>query len=372
MDIKGIKYISPTFDASGYAQASRGYILALHNLGIPITLKPVSFEQSSVDLGRDGIILRSLVDKNIDYNVVIIHLTPEFWAQMREPNKFNIGYCVWETDKLHPDWPIHINDNVEACMVACDWNVEVYKKSGVDIPVFSVPHGINMGEYKDIDEFTVKGVSPTAYKFYSIFQFIERKNPLAVIKAYWSAFQNNEDVALILKTYRMGFSEEEKNIVRETIKRLKQVMTMDNYPSLYLVGDMLSREQVLGLHKFGDCFVSLDRGEGFGLCPLEGGACGNPIIVTGIGGVKEYAKPEHSYLVNYQMTPVTGMPGFKWYKGEQMWAEPDMEQAIKYMRHVYRNQTEASNKGRMLKQYISDNLSWDRMGMRMTEVIKSL
>ena len=73
MHIKGIKYISPTFDNSGYAQASRGNILALHSLGVPITLAPISFEQASPDLGEDGKILRSLVDKKIDYNVVIIH-----------------------------------------------------------------------------------------------------------------------------------------------------------------------------------------------------------------------------------------------------------------------------------------------------------
>jgi glycosyltransferase involved in cell wall biosynthesis len=147
---------------------------------------------------------------------------------------------------------------------------------------------------------------------------------------------------------------------------------MDNYPPLYLVGDMLSRDQILGLHKAGDCLVSLDRGEGFGLVPFEAGACENPIIVTGLGGVTEYAKPEHSYIVNYTMTPVFGMPQSPWYRGDQMWAEPDLGNAVRLMRHVYKHQEEASNKGRMLKHYIAENLSWDKMGMRMTEVIKSL
>jgi glycosyltransferase involved in cell wall biosynthesis len=279
---------------------------------------------------------------------------------------------VWETDKLHPDWIGHINNNVEGCMVSCEWSVDVYKDSGITVPVFNVPHGIDLNEYQDIDPYDVKGVSSTAYKFYAIFQFIERKHPLALVKSYWHAFQNNEDVALILKTYRMGFDEKEKTAVRDTIVRLKQIMPMDNYPPIYLVGNMLSREEVLGLHKFGDCLVSLDRGEGFGLVPFEAGACSNPIIVTGLGGVTEYAKPEHSYIVNYTMTPVSGMPQSPWYRGDQMWAEPDLGNAVKLMRRVYNNQVEAANKGRMLKDYIANNLSWDQMGMRMTEVIKSL
>lgn len=372
MEIKGIKYVAPVFDASGYAQASRGYILALHNLGIPITVRTISFEQDAVELGRDGTILRSLVDKAIDYNIVLTHLTPEHWSTTHEAGKFNVGYCVWETDKLHKDWPGYINENSEGCMVSCDWSVEVYKKSGVTVPVFSVPHGINMDEYTDIDPYSVQGVKEGAYKFYAVFQFIERKHPMAVIKAYWHAFQDRENVALILKTYRMGFSQQEKDSVRETLKRMKQIMPMDNYPPIYLVGDMLSRDEILGLHKFGDCLISLDRGEGFGLVPFEAGATGNPIVVTGYGGVTEYAKPEHSYLTNYTMTPVFGMPQSPWYRGDQMWAEPDLGNAINLLRQVYRNQSEAANKGRMLKDYIASNLSWDQMGLRMMEVIKSL
>ncbi len=372
MGIKGIKYVAPLFDMSGYGQASRGYVLALHRLGIPITIKPVSFEQEAADFGENGKILRSLIDKDVDYDVVVIHLTPEHWAQMREAGKHNIGYCVWETDKLHKDWPGYINDNVEACMVSCEWSMGVYKGSGVNVPVYSVPHGIDVEEYKNIFPYSVKGVDPMAYKFYAIFQFIERKHPMALIKSYWHAFQNNENVALILKTYRMGFSDEEKQVVRETLKRLKKVMPMDSYPPIYLVGNMLDRDEVLGLHKFGDCLISLDRGEGFGLVPFEAGACGKPIIVTGMGGVREFAKPENSYLVNYTMTPVFGMPMSPWYRGDQMWAEPNLDHAISLMRHVYDNQEEAANKGRMLKDYIATNLSWDQMGMRMLEVIKSL
>ncbi len=372
MEIKGIKYVAPVFDASGYAQASRGYILALHRLGIPITIQAVSFEQDHVNLGQDGVILRSLVNKNIDYNIVVIHLTPEHWSKAREAGKFNVGYCVWETDKLHKDWPDYINDNVEGCMTSCDWSVEVYKKSGIVVPVFSVPHGVDVSEYDNIDAYSVKGVDPNAYKFYAIFQFIERKHPMAVLKSYWHAFHNKENVALILKTYRHGFSDQEKQVVKEMITRLKQIMPMDNYPPVYLVGDMLSRDEILGLHKFGDCLVSLDRGEGFGLVPFEAGAVENPIIVTGLGGVTEYAKPEHSYIVNYTMTPVFGMPQSPWYRGDQMWAEPDLGNAVKLMRHVYNNRSEAANKGRMLKDYIAKNLSWDQMGMKMMEVIKSL
>lgn len=373
MNIKGIKYVGPMFDMSGYAQAARGYALALHKLGIPLTIKPVSFEEGpGADFGEAGKILKALVNKQIDYNIVIIHLTVEHYEQMREPSKFNVGYSVWETSKIHPKWTEWLNSNVNAVMTASEWGVDVYKNSGVDIPVFSVPHGIDMDEYKGIEPYSIAGINPTAYKFYGIFQFFERKHPMALIKAYWHAFQNKENVALVLKTYRNGFSDEEKNVVRETIKRLKVMMPMENYPPLYLIGNMLDRAEILGLHKECDCLTHLDRGEGFGLVPFEAGACGNPIMITNWGGALEYAKPEHSYLVNYSLTPVFGMPWSPFYRGDQLWAEPDVAQASRLMQHVFKNQVEAANKGRMLQQYIAENFTWDKMGMRIIEVIKSL
>jgi len=308
MKIKGIKYTAPLLDNSGYAQASRGNVLALHKLGVPLTLNPISFEQIKPDLGENGKIIGSLINKEIDYNVNIIHTTPEFWSEHREEGKINIGYTIWETTLLHPDWPKFINENVDAVMVGCEWNVEVFRDSGVSIPIFVVPHGIGTQEFDNIESFDVAGVSNESYMFYGIFQWTERKHPLAIIKAYWHAFQKDEDVALVLKTYRNNYTDGEKDAVRTTIQRLKKVTPMDKYPPIYLIPHMLTNDEILGLHARGDCYVSLDRGEGFGLSPFAAGACGNPIMVTNFGGSTEYAKENNSYLIDYMLTPVFGMP----------------------------------------------------------------
>ncbi len=293
---------------SGYAQAARGNILSLHALGVPLTLNPISFEEARPDLGEDGQILKSLVNKDIDYNIVLIHTTPEFWHKFRETDRTNVGYTIWETSKLHPDWENYINDNVQKVLVGCEWNVGVFKESGVKIPIGVVPHGIGVDEFEGVKPYGISGITDDTYVFYSIFQWIERKHPIALIKSYWYAFQNDEKVALVLKTYRSNYSEPEKNAIRITVKKLKGVTPMAYHPKIYLILDMLSHEEMLGLHARGDCYVSLDRGEGFGLSPFAAGAAGNPIIVTGFGGVTEYAKEHNSYLVDYSLTPVHGMP----------------------------------------------------------------
>jgi glycosyltransferase involved in cell wall biosynthesis len=229
-----------------------------------------------------------------------------------------------------------------------------------------------MDEFINVDPYDVAGVKPDAYKFYGIFQFIERKHPMALIKSYWSAFQNDENVALILKTYRNGFSNDEKEAVRATIKRLKKVTNMHKYPPIYLIADRLDRSELLGLHKTCDCLAHLDRGEGFGLVPFEAGAFGNPVLITGWGGALEYAKKDNSYLVNYTLTPVFGMPWSPWYSGDQLWAEPDCGHAIELMREIYNNQDGARYRGEKLKQFIADNFSWESVGNKMIEALKSL
>jgi glycosyltransferase involved in cell wall biosynthesis len=350
---------------SGYAQASRGNILALHEKGIPLTLKPISFESIHPDLGEDGKVLKSLVNQRIDYNVVIIHTTPEFWRERKEKGKVNVGYTIWETSLLHPEWKNYINQNVQKVLVGCEWNVEVFKNSGVEIPIGVVPHGINMERFDNPAPYNIVGINKDTFVFYSIFQFTERKNPLSMIKAYWHAFQNDENVALVLKTYRGDYSEVEKQGIRDTIKKLKDVTPMDKYPKILLIPNMLTDEEIYGLHTRGDCYVSLDRGEGFGLSPFFAGAAGNPIIVTGWGGTTEYAKPDNSYLVDYILEPVYGMPWSPWYRGNQLWAYPNVSRAAELMRHVYNNRDEARARGAKLKEYISNNFTWDNIGDRI-------
>ncbi len=372
MEIKGVKYIAPFLDNSGYAQASRDNIMALYKAGIPLTLDPMSFEGARPNLGDTGRVINSLINKSIDYNIVLMQSTPEFWEKKRESDKTNVGFIFWETTKIHPDWEVLINTKADKLLVSCEWNKEVVEDCGITIPVGVVPNGIDTSEIKGVEPFTVKGVDKDAFVFYTIMQYTERKNPMDLLKAYWYAFQENENVALVLKTYRNNYSDGEKQIVRELLMLLKKNMPMDNHAKIYLIPDMLSNEEINGLHAAGDCYVSLDRGEGFGLGPFAAGAFNNPIIVTGFGGVTEYAKPDNSYLIDYQLTPVSGMWWTPWYKGEQLWAQANVVDAAEKMRHVFNNREEAANKGKLLGKFISEEFNFDVIGQRLIKELENI
>jgi len=372
--IVGIKYIAPFYDGSGYAKASREYVLALHKQGVPLTIKPISFETQRPDLGEDTLVLDSLIDKPIEYSHVVIQTTPEFWEKYTEPGKINIGYTVWETDRIYPDWVTYMNSTVDAILVPCNWNLDVFKDCGVSKPIKVVPHVVkSVSINKSRSELSeLYGVSDNTTVFYSINQWQERKNPLGTIKSYWTAFQNNEDVAFFYKTYRSNYSESEKNIIRTTIKSLKRMMPLLTYPRIYLLLDMLSEEGISSLHARGDCYLSLDRGEGFGLSTATAASFGKPIVTTSFGGVLQYLDDDNSYLVDYVNTPVSGMPWTKWYLGTQNWAEASPTHAANLLRDVYCNKKKANAKGNLLANKMKSEYSASAIGKLFLSTLESL
>ncbi len=368
----GVKYIGPVFDGSGYAEAARNYVLSIHNKGYPIQLAPITFEKSRPDLGKDGEVLRGLINNQIDYDKVIVHCTPDLWHQFTnfERNKYTIGYTVWETSSIPREWVAACN-KVPEIWVPCDWNMSVFKDSGVTTPLYKIPHAIDIPDLATIPDFNLEGVGANDFVFYSIFQWQERKNPYGLLAAYAAAFSGVDDVVLVLKTYRADHGGDRDSIIK-LIKDFRQFMNLDHYPKMFLVVENMSNAGITGLHKRGDCFILLQRSEGWGLPHFEAAACGNPVVTPSYGGQVDFLNEENSYPVGYNLTPVGGMTWSPYYRGDQYWAEPDLKHAIESMRHVYNNRDEAKQKGVLARQNIVDNFSWDKIGTKIVDRLTQL
>ncbi len=238
--MEGIKYIAPILDFSGYGEASRNYILSLHDKGVPITVHPRNFDLNPPPIAdeRERGILDSLIGKNIPYGTVIIHLTPDLYPLYVEQDKYNIGFMAWETDRLHPKWAASI-EVVDAVWVPCQWNKEALERSGVTKPITVIPHGIDPNIFSSIkdDEFLINNLDDSTYKFYSVFQWNHRKNPEGLLRSYFNTFKPGEDVALILKTYIGGNIGSGKEQIRQLILDIKRDMNIGYYPRVILMGD---------------------------------------------------------------------------------------------------------------------------------------
>ena len=370
-----IRYTNPVLDGSGYAACGRTYIKALIDKGHDVTINQVTFEAARPDIGEFTEYINPNIGRNIDYDINLIHLTPEQYPIHMQHGKINVGFTVWETTKIPQLW-VECCNKMDAIIVPCKWNVEVFRDSGVVVPIYCVPHVVDyQGKDADVPPFSVDGVPDGAFKFYSIFQFVERKDPVSILKAYWHAFTAGDNVALILKTYRSDYSDAEKQIVIETIKRLKASIPMPSgviHAPVYVITDMLSVDEITGLHKYGDCFVNFNRAEGFGLPEAEAAVLGNPVIVTGFGGVLEYLNNGNSLLVDYTLTPVSGMPHIPWYTGDQLWAQANVYHASELMKQIYNDRELYDRVSKSAKQTVGEQLSYDSIGNLYSEVLDSI
>ena len=251
----GIKWKGPTLDPSGYGTANRDYVDALYRVGTDITVQPWNFENKSVDFyGEQGKLIESLKNKDIDYDVVVHHYVPNRPAP--EAGKFNVGYNTWETDSLPDNWVDKMNRSFDLVLVPSHFNKEVYRNSGVKVPVEVVPHCLDTSEFEIAKPAKIPGFE-RHYKFLSVFQWTERKNPIGLLKAYFTGFYDRNDVVLVLKTYGSSTSKNQRDKIKQMIESVKKDLRFDpnRLPPIYFLGDLISRETMTSVYKGCDCFV---------------------------------------------------------------------------------------------------------------------
>jgi glycosyltransferase involved in cell wall biosynthesis len=260
--------------------------------------------------------------------------------------------------------------------VPCQWNAEVAREGGVKVPVYVFGHCADPGEYNNIQPMRIPEIPKEWFKFYSIFQWTERKNPAGMIRAYLRSFRRKDPVILILKAYRSNYSREEQDAVLGLVDEVKKEVGGTKHPRIMVILDMLTRKQILSLHASGDCFVLLHRSEGWGLPHFEACAMGKPCISTRYGGNLEFMNTSNSFLVNYKMIPVEGMGWIPWYNNTMSWADPDVRECGNYMRYVYANRGMAASMGQEARALVMGRFTWKEVGegmrKRLSEIMASM
>lgn len=366
-----VLYTGALFDSSGYAEAARNYVSALIDCAdIELSVQSVSFESWKTNLEGFQQKVQPYLGRNIGRpDVHIIHLTPENFPRFKLPGVKTIGMTVWETDRLPDSW-IALCNSVNEIWVPCDWNVEVFKKSGVQVPITKVPHCVNTKEFETVTnvESISQQINPTRFNFYSIFQWSARKNPEGLLRAYLSEFNSSDNVNLILKTYQLNNSAQDKQSTIDAIQRVKFDLQLTNLPPILLIHGGLSRDEILTIHNCCDCFVLPHRAEGWGVPHFEALAMGKPVIATGYGGNLEYMQLANSWMLSFFMTPVAGM-GRATYNGKMNWAEPNLENLKDQMRQAYTDRELTKSKGQAGKLKVQE-FDLQKVGSRIVKLLR--
>lgn len=363
--------IGPFKDMSGYAKLGREYVKSLFSV---VDSKDFVLASIRYDSGRGAPLESELlvahtrqIDSNVDTVVQIV--TPN---EMRPiPGKRNIAICCWETDRIPLYWALTLNA-FDEIIVPCSHNKKAFERSGVTqtihvIPMPAVKSDYTIPDY--IEPFFIPEINEETTIFYNIAQWSHKKGIDAAIRSYFLAFQNNENVLLLLKGY-IGMQKQAGDAQKliKAIDDIKGSMRLNRYPRIYITDMTMNDTQLMQLHKLGDCYVNMSRGEGWGIPPFEALLFGNELITTIHSGMEEWALPSLVYPVQSVLDSVHNMPhpDPMLYTANENWYEPNIISGANAFKNAFNSQKKNTEE---VRQELWEKCLPEKIGNQLKEII---
>lgn len=355
----------PVNRASGLGIASREYVKALRQQGVNIAVGAVGSPKPLTSKMR---------------KVLIYHHSPNTINIGKERKLFKtiIINTVWETTRIPKRWIKPINQADAVCVPSLQ-NKQAMLNSGIRVPIFIVPHGVNTRIFTPRKKKPPSKKTNEKFIFISVFGFQHRKNPEALLKAYWEEFSATDNVLLIIKTNGYAPNENESWIHNRIQAYKARLNIRKSTAPIQIITRKINSNSLRNIYARGHAFVLPTRGEGVGLPFLESMASGVPVITTGWGGQMDFLTSNNSFLVQYKLRPpIIGMNHkssisrqFHHLFSEkgQLWAEPDIGSLRKQMRKAYENPLLCKMKGQHARRDAL-NLSWGRAGFSLKRAIE--
>jgi len=277
-------------------------------------------------------------------------------------DRYNIGFWAWELAEWPASW-VPVLGMVDEVWAPSTF-IQDCLRSVTDKPVIHMPLCVELPNFEKLPRSRF-GLPDESCLFLFAFDFnsyIERKNPVAAIRAFKSAFPAGTEAAgLVVKVMNAD----------ETSDRWREMTDLiAGDGRIRIINQVMSRGQLLALMDACDCFVSLHRSEGFGRGPAEAMYLGKPVIVTAYSGNMDFTRAGASLLVDYKLVPV-GDGEYVHGKG-QVWADADLEQAATEMRRVHAGGAEIAELAARGQSIIRNEFSNGAVGRNMEHRLADL
>lgn len=278
-------------------------------------------------------------------------------------NAFNIGYWAWELSEAPPEFDLAFNMMDEVWGIS-DFVADAFRARS-PVPVLSMPLAVSLPKTARSYSKPYFGLRDDHFTFLFTFDsasYLERKNPIAVVRAFKSAFpKRHEKVRLVLKT----MNPPHKHPLWEAL-----IAESQSDSRIEVITTRLTRDEVLGLCCVADAFVSLHRSEGFGRCIAEAMLMGKPVISTNYSGSLQFAREGTAAAVDYRLIPVADC-SYPFWQG-QHWADPDIEHAAWHMRQLAGDAHHSSQLARAGATFIRENFNERVIGAAYEERLRRI
>lgn len=370
----GVNIVGRLSRGTGVSEAGRAVAKALLSVRVPVAINDYTIEDAAADVYR--LSEEVLPIKPSNDNPYLFNLFSTFAAPIAElgwhdddsraTGHYNIAYWAWENEVFPDSLARHIYDYDEV------WVPSTFVRDAIvrvtTVPVTLVPHPISPRRPSVGRSPLLRGISEDACIFLFVVNLASvasgRKNVAGAIEAFKRAFMPQDNAWLVLK---LSFDDRGRlgplqKLAREEFSTLEDLARGAN---IRIIDQRLSRLELDDLLASCSAYVSLHRGEGFGLTIAEAMSLAKPVIATNYSGNTDFMTPENSHLVDYKLVPVGKGAGR--YEKNWRWADPDLEQAASFMRYIHNDPDAARRVGEKARKDIVAQLAPEVIGKRIMQ-----
>ena len=354
-----VNIITSMFNTTGYSNHGRQLSKALNKV---VDLKITTQLPAGWELMADDEEIKMIQKADEPDRINIIIDLPFNWP-LHTNKKQNIGFLVWEGDKIPPSFIENIEDTrISQVWVPSNHVREAILKTVSTDKIRVVPHGVNLSIFKP-QEKQDKTLTFLCNKGFR--NAYDRGGMQHAIRAFLEEFKPGE-ARLYLKlnpAYAMP-----PQHLTNFIEALRQELKIEpkDLPMIVYTYDTLSLPDLANLYNNVDVLLNPTEGEAFSLPCAEAMACGKPVITTDFGGQTDFVNEENGWLIPFTLHEVKHELV---YEGVQ-WATPHMSELRKAMRSAYTDTNTRLEKGVKALQTIKD-WTWDHSAQKAHTLLSS-
>ena len=233
-------------------------------------------------------------------------------------NAYRLGRWAWEAPYFPQGW-LFAETILHEVWAASEFCAVTFR-SALTIPIKVVGYPVQVPLITNLDMRQRLGIRKEVFLGLAVMDLVscpDRKNPWGHIKAWKQAFRHDSDCLLIMKL-RVG--RRTSVVVKELVELIGECK------NIRILLDEMSIEEIAGLHRAADVYISLHRSEGFGLNIMESLIIGKEVIATHYSANTEFGPSFPKYKgIRYTLKPYEDWLAH--YDGNFEYADPDIPEA---------------------------------------------
>ncbi len=366
--VPGVTIVAPFQEKLSLSKAMRDLAFCIHDAGIPFQALSTS---AKVQVANREI--EQLLVPRHDFRILKHPLVIELFAGKVPPEiplrRAHVVFWEFESGLLEAFPALR---SVDTVIAMSDFNAAYFRRTlppTVKVARLLYPFRFSPPTLPPPEQTRLRfGIGANDFAVFFNFDYgssFFRKNPDGAMRAFAKAFSDTPDAKLVFKTNRA------KDFPKAHAALRNLAVSLGIADRFISIDDFLPRDDIYAITAACDVYLSLHRGEGFGLGIAEAMSLGKPAIVTDYGGSTEFCTPETAFLVPYAKIALKrGQVDNPCYHEVTACADPDIEAAAATMRKCYESRDICRDMGTRAQHFMESHFSPKRFSESMTELME--